>query len=89
MLPPSAEPTFTRLVINKLTDRAYAAIEDEHPQTVKELCDRLKAIFDPVHNIDGYRGELATIYRRNGEYVPDFISKIKLTLTLKKSMTSR
>lgn len=77
MLPPGAEPTFTRLVTNKLSDRAYAAIEDENPQTIKELCDRLKTIFDPVHNINAYRGELATIYQKNNEHVLDFIRRIK------------
>lgn len=77
MLPPYAEPTFARLVVNKLTNRAYAAIEDEQPRTIKELCDRVKAVFVPSYSIDAYRSELATIYQKPTEHVLDYIRRIK------------
>ncbi|XP_076230298.1 uncharacterized protein LOC143176704 [Nomia melanderi] len=77
IISPTAERSLTKLILTKLRGRAYAAVEDENPCTVSELCNRLKTIFGPRHSVDHYRGELANIYMRPNEHILDYIGRVK------------
>ncbi|XP_076396120.1 uncharacterized protein LOC143265820 [Megachile rotundata] len=70
--------TFTlKLIIGHLSGHAAAAVEDEKIDTVAELCNILRDIFGPQRIVDYYRGELTSIYMKNGEHVLDFITRVK------------
>lgn len=77
IIPPAAERNLTKLLVNKLTGRAYYAVEDEPCDTVTQLIDLLNGAFGPSKTIDQYRGELSTIYLRPTEHVLDYISRVK------------
>nr|XP_012151331.1 PREDICTED: uncharacterized protein LOC105663901 [Megachile rotundata] len=70
--------TFTlKLIIGHLSGHTAAAVEDEEIDTVAELCNILRDIFGPQRTVDYYRGELTSIYMKNGEHVLDFITRVK------------
>lgn len=75
--PANHEKYLTRLLINRLSDRAYAAVEDEPCETVMQLIDLLNNAFGASHSIDQYRGELSKAYMRANEHILDFISRVK------------
>ncbi|XP_076390574.1 uncharacterized protein LOC143264993 [Megachile rotundata] len=77
LIPAHAEGTLVKLIIGHLSGHAAAAVEDEEIYTVAELCNTLKDIFGPQRTVDHYRGELASIYMKNGEHVLDFITRVK------------
>ncbi|XP_076397956.1 uncharacterized protein LOC105664120 [Megachile rotundata] len=77
LIPAHAEGTLVKLIIGHLSGHAAAAVEDEEIYTVAELCNTLKDIFGPQRTVDYYRGELASIYMKNGEHVLDFITRVK------------
>lgn len=77
LVPPSAERNLTKLLINRLSGRAYYAVEDEPCETVIQLTDLLTTAFGSPKTIDQYRGELSTIYLKPNEHILDFISRVK------------
>ena len=77
IIPPTAERNLTKLLINKLSKRAYYAVEDEPCDTVTELIDLLTGAFGSPKTLDQYRGELSTTYLRPNEHILDYISRIK------------
>jgi len=77
IIPPTAERNLTKLLINKLGQRAYYAVEDEPCDTVTELIDLLTGAFGSPKTLDQYRGELSTIFLRPNEHVLDYISRVK------------
>jgi len=77
IVPPAAEVNLTKLLINKLRNRAYYAVEDEPCDTVTQLIDLLTKAFGTPKTIDQYRGELSTIHLKPHEHIIDFISRVK------------
>lgn len=77
----SAERNLTKLLINRLSGRAYYAVEDEPCETVTQLIDLLTVAFGSAKTIDQYRGELSTMYLKPNEHILDFISRVKDTRT--------
>lgn len=77
MLPLSLESTFTRLLRNKLKDRAYTAVEDDAFRSVKSFTDRLKEIFGASRSVNQYKGELGNLAKGKTEHVLDYISRVK------------
>lgn len=77
IIPPNSERNFTRLLINKLRERAYSAIEDEPCDTVTQLADLLNGAFGTPKTIDQFRGELSIIYIKDNEHMLDYISRVK------------
>lgn len=77
IVPSSSERNLTKLLVNKLRDRAYYAVEDEFCESVSQLIDLLTAAFGSCKTIDQYRGELSTIYLRPHEHILDYISRVK------------
>lgn len=77
IIPPSAEGNLTKLLINRLSGRAYYAVEDEPCSTVLELIDLLTGAFGSSKTLDQYRGELSTIYMKPREHIIDYISRVK------------
>lgn len=77
VVPPSSERNLTKLLINKLRDRAYSAVEDEPCETVTQLIDLLNTAFGSPKTIDQYRGELSTIYLKPREHMLDYIGRVK------------
>jgi len=77
MIPGSAEVSLTKILINKLRGHAYYAVEDEPCETISQLIDLLNVAFGPRKDVDQYRGELANIYRKGGEHMLDYISRVK------------
>lgn len=77
IIPPSAERNLTKLLINKLGQRAYYAVEDEPCDSVTELIDLLTGAFGSPKTLDEYRGELSNIYMKRNEHVLDYISRVK------------
>lgn len=77
IIPPTAERNLTKLLINKLGNRAYYAVEDEPCETVTELIDLLTGAFGSPKTLDQYRGELSTIYMQPTEHILDYISRVK------------
>lgn len=77
IIPASAERNLTKLLINKLTERAYYAVEGEPCDTVTELIDLLIGAFGSLKTLDQYCGELSTVFLRSNEHVFDYISRVK------------
>ncbi|KYN11070.1 hypothetical protein ALC57_16788 [Trachymyrmex cornetzi] len=77
IIPPTAERNLTKLLVNKLGNRAYYAVEDEPCETVADLIDLLTGAFGSPKTLDQYRGELSTIFLRPGKHVLDYISRVK------------
>jgi len=77
LVPPSCEPTLTKLLINKLRGRAYSAVEGEVCETITQLIDELNRSFGAQKPIDQLRGDLCTIHLRRGEHVLDYISRVR------------
>lgn len=77
IVPPSSERNLTKLLINKLRERAYYAVEDEPCDSVADLIDLLSGAFGPVKTIDQCRGELSVAFMMPGEHMLDYISRIK------------
>ncbi|KYN17325.1 hypothetical protein ALC57_10390 [Trachymyrmex cornetzi] len=77
IIPPTAERNLTKLLVNKLGNRAYYAVEDEPCETVSDLIDLLTGAFGSPKTLDQYRGELSTIFLKPGEHVLDYISRVK------------
>ncbi|KYM99961.1 hypothetical protein ALC62_09285 [Cyphomyrmex costatus] len=77
IVPPNAERDLTKLIINKLGNRAYYAVEDEPCESIYDLIDLLTGAFGSPKTIDQYRGELSTIFLKPREHVLDYISRVK------------
>lgn len=77
MIPPPLEPTFTRLLRNRLKGRAYTAIEDDTFRTVAALTDHLKDIFGTAKSVNQFRDELGNVVKGKTEHVLDYISRVK------------
>jgi hypothetical protein len=77
IVPPSAERNLTKLLINKLRNRAYYAVEDEPCETVTQLIDLLTTAFGTAKTIDQYKGELSIIYIKPQEHILDYICRVK------------
>lgn len=77
IIPPSGERNLTKLLINKLSKRAYYAVEDEPCNTVTDLIDLLTDAFGTAKTLDQYRGELSIIYLKPKEHILDYISRVK------------
>ncbi|KYQ49518.1 hypothetical protein ALC60_11412 [Trachymyrmex zeteki] len=77
IIPASGERNLTKLLINKLSKRAYYAVEDEPCNSVTDLIDLLTDAFGTAKTLDQYRGELSIIYFQPGEHILDYISRVK------------
>jgi len=77
IVPSSSERNLTKILINKLRNRAYYAVEDEPCETITQLIDLLNGAFGSPKTIDQYRGELSTIYIKKNEHMLDYISRAK------------
>lgn len=77
IIPISGERNLTKLLINKLSKRAYYAVEDEPCNSVTDLIDLLTDAFGTAKTLDQYRGELSIIYLKSGEHILDYISRVK------------
>lgn len=77
IVPVSYEKRLTKLLIGKLSLRAYAAVEDEPCDTVTQLIDLLNGAFGSPNTIAQYRGELSKIFLGNNEHVLDYIGRTK------------
>lgn len=77
IIPTHYERHLTKLLVNKLSQRAYAAVEDEPCDSVMQLLDLLNGAFGSTNTISQYRGELSNIYLGNNEHVLDYISRTK------------
>ncbi|KYQ49769.1 hypothetical protein ALC60_11154 [Trachymyrmex zeteki] len=77
IIPASGERNLTKLLINKLSKRAYYAVEDEPCNSVTDLIDLLTDAFGTAKTLDQYRGELSIIYLKPGEHILDYISRVK------------
>ncbi|KAL2735729.1 enzymatic polyprotein endonuclease reverse [Vespula squamosa] len=51
LIPERSEETLTRLMINRLSGRAYLAVEDYKIRTVNRLCDILSEEFEKVKDL--------------------------------------
>ncbi|XP_046743442.1 trichohyalin-like [Diprion similis] len=77
MVSPSLEGYLTRLIRSKLTDRAYAVIEEENFTTLQQLLDKLSEVFAPTRSANYYRGELGRLYKFADEHILDYISRTR------------
>lgn len=77
MFPPVHEPSLTRLLRNKLSGKAYTAVEDDIFLSITEFCARLKSIFGTAKTVNQYRGELGNIAKNKSEHIIDYISRVK------------
>ncbi|KYQ48567.1 hypothetical protein ALC60_12386 [Trachymyrmex zeteki] len=80
IIPAPGERNLTKLLINKLSNRAYYAVEDEPCNSVTDLRDLLTDAtftFGTAKTQDQYRGELSIIYLKPGEHILDYISRVK------------
>ena len=77
LFPAHSERNLTRLICNKLRDRAAAAVEDEPCSTITQLIDLLNEAFGTFKTVDQYRGELSMIFLRPQEHMIDYISRVK------------
>ncbi|KYN00051.1 hypothetical protein ALC62_09188 [Cyphomyrmex costatus] len=77
IIPPNAERDLTKLLINKLGNRAYSAVEDEPCDSISDLIDLLTGAFGSPKTVDQYRGELSTVFLKPFEHVLDYISRVK------------
>ena len=77
LFPAHAERNLTRMICNKLRDRAAAAVEDEPCSSITQLIDLLNGAFGVLKNVDQYRGELSMIFLRPNEHILDYISRVK------------
>lgn len=77
MIPAAAERNLTKLLINKLRNRAYYAVEDQTCETVTQLVDLLTRAFGQRKTINEYRAELSTVFMKPNEHILDYISRVK------------
>ncbi|KYN08237.1 hypothetical protein ALC62_00778 [Cyphomyrmex costatus] len=77
IVPSNAERELTKLIINKLGNRAYYAVEDEPCESISDLIDLLTGAFGSPKTVDQYRGELSTTFFKPHEHVLDYISRVK------------
>ena len=71
IVPARHERQLTKLLISRLSQRAYSAVEDEPCDTVTQLLDLLNGAFGSANTIAQYRGELNNIYVSNNEHILD------------------
>lgn len=76
-LPTSTEPMLTRLLINRLKDDAYLAVEDEDCDTITKLCDVLRVAFGKSKTLHEHRAELASTYQYVDEGILKYIGRVK------------
>ncbi|KAI4472491.1 hypothetical protein M0802_016771 [Mischocyttarus mexicanus] len=71
------EASLTRLLLSKLSGHAYFAVENLKITRVEVLIDRLKETFLPSHDVNYYRGQLATERLKSGEHVLEYVSRMR------------
>ena len=77
LFPVQSERNLTRMICNKLRDRAAAAVEDEPCSTITQLVDLLNGAFGSFKTLDQYRGELSMVFLKPQEHILDYISRVK------------
>ena len=77
LFPAQSERNLTKMICNKLRDRAAAAVEDEPCSSITQLIDLLNGAFGSLKTVDQYRGELSMIFLKPSEHVLDYISRVK------------
>lgn len=77
IVPPNYEKALTKVIINKLSQRAYAAVEDEPCDTITQLIDLLNGAFGPPNTIAHLRGDLSRIFIGKNEHMLDYIGRTK------------
>jgi len=81
IVPSSSERYLTKILINKLRNHAYYAVEDEPCETITQLVDLLNGAFGSPKTIDQQywttRDELSTIYIKQNEHMLNYISRVK------------
>lgn len=77
LFPAQSERSLTKLICNKLRNRAAAAVEDEPCSSITQLIDLLNGAFGSLKTVDQYRGELSMMYIKPNEHILDYISRAK------------
>ena len=77
MLAPQQETQLTKLLMNKLRGHALIAIGDSDLITLDEFGNKLKQYFAPCKNVNQYKGELGYTFKKPGENILDYITRVQ------------
>lgn len=77
MLPPEAEPQFTRIIRTRIVGEARRTIQDQDFDSVAQLTKYLENTYGPVKNIYQLQGELGRVYQKIEEDVITYANRVK------------